>query len=300
MRCFDIIWLPTIAWAMASWTLFLCFTPTLTRTPHHTYSHPYCNPCSFQMPRFHGQMSRDRAEEILSTFAAVNGLFLIRQSERCGTDFAVSFYIQGHVFHNRVVKQADGSFINSQGTTFESLRMMVAMYQNRHPDMQCVLTEYVPRDRVEEGGHEYANAAMIQDAFKGTTPGLSRWTEADIYAAVKRAEEDGEDDDVEGGDPDGGQGEGEGGEQPVGVDGLLAKPKGVIDFDPIYDDLRFGFGDVFSAAVLSGSTTVIIPEVGTCPYVSLLRLSNPQRHNVPANCPISLWCSHDFLALTSL
>ena len=206
---------------------------------------------------FHGPMSRERAEAILQGFAACDGLFLVRASERCAccqmswarccapvvrpsstlvqlpvsprpswqrpparcltgllpsprlpnrtpSDVVISFYIGGHVFHNKLHKVADG-YQNSNGNTFPNLRCaggareaplqpcgapctvglmdasrlivdashlfpppppprtIVLLYQGKHPDMQTVLTEYVPRERAEQGGVEYANASVMRD-----------------------------------------------------------------------------------------------------------------------------------------
>jgi hypothetical protein len=103
-------------------------------------------------------------------------------------DVVISFYIGGHVFHNKLTKVA-GGYQNSNGNIFANLRCVLAMtwvrpssrnrahrlllhsldrtiillYQGKHPDMQTVLTEYVPRERAEQGGVEYANASVLRD-----------------------------------------------------------------------------------------------------------------------------------------
>lgn len=174
---------------------------------------------------FHGPMSRERAEAILQGFAACDGLFLVRASERTPSDVVISFYIGGHVFHNKLHKVADG-YQNSNGNTFPNLRTIVLLYQGKHPDMQTVLTEYVPRERAEQGGVEYANASVMRDnkpsPITTNVRTAMRWNTVDIQAAL--AEADAADEDEDAG-----------------------------DYDPIYDDVRFGFGNEFVSFVFGAA-----------------------------------------------
>eukprot|EP00043_Microstomoeca_roanoka_P007244 m.69834 g.69834 ORF g.69834 m.69834 type:complete len:403 (-) comp13751_c0_seq1:161-1369(-) len=194
-------------------------------------------------PWFHGPLSRPQAEDILMDFAAVNGLFLVRQREGTSNEYAISFLVNGMVFHNRILKMESGEFVNSKGTVFPNLRLMVAEYQNKHPDMQCILTEYVPRDRVQSGGVEYVNAALINEArAQRVASSLSRWSELDVREALQDLEE------IDVDNPTG--------LQPDDEKDSTEK----VEFDPIFDDIRFGFGNEFVSLVMSGNTEVLVPS----------------------------------------
>jgi hypothetical protein len=68
--------------------------------------------------------------------SATNGLFLVRQSERSETDFALSFSYNKRCYHNRIMQDATGIFKNTKGTSWGSLSLMVADYGSPHEDMQ--------------------------------------------------------------------------------------------------------------------------------------------------------------------
>ena len=55
-------------------------------------------------------MSRSGAEELLLGANMTNGLFLVRQSERSASDYALSFCYNRKVYHNRIMKGGDGAF----------------------------------------------------------------------------------------------------------------------------------------------------------------------------------------------
>jgi len=92
--------------------------------------------------------------------------------------------------------------------------------------MQTVLTEYVPRERAEQGGVEYANASVMRDnkpsPITTNVRTAMRWNTVDIQAAL--AEADAADEDEDAG-----------------------------DYDPIYDDVRFGFGNEFVSFVFGAA-----------------------------------------------
>lgn len=54
-------------------------------------------------------MSRSGAEELLLGANMTNGLFLVRQSERSASDYALSFCYNRKVYHNRIMKGGDGT-----------------------------------------------------------------------------------------------------------------------------------------------------------------------------------------------
>lgn len=243
-------------------------------------------------------------------------------------DVVISFYIGGHVFHNKLTKVA-GGYQNSNGNVFPNLRCVleamwlsathvsdpcsphrlllpsldrtiILLYQGKHPDMQTALTEYVPRERAEQGGVEYANASVMRDnkptmitvrtfdprlfppgqkcvasrlvalpvsrfSCSTTHPSASpckanvrsamRWNTVDIQAALAEVDAAEEDDNA--------------------VRDFASQPPGFChavrpscqafvlllqcrfkflsttqgDYDPIYDDVRFGFGNEFVSFV---------------------------------------------------
>eukprot|EP00035_Acanthoeca_spectabilis_P022021 m.441544 g.441544 ORF g.441544 m.441544 type:complete len:393 (+) comp18673_c0_seq1:111-1289(+) len=172
----------------------------------------------FDQPWFHGKLSRPEAEKMLLGAAATNGLFLVRQSERSETDFALSFAYNGRCYHNRIMQTAEG-FKNTKGTTWATLSLMVTDYQSPHEDMQTIITEYIGNKPVgtdESGAPSYMNVALVQDQARMLKEG-NRWDMSDVKDAL-----------TEIGSSTGG----------AGGDGDIA-------YDPIYDDTRFGFGDDF-------------------------------------------------------
>lgn len=88
--------------------------------------------------------------------SAVNGLFLVRASDRSPLEFILSFCHNRRVYHNKITKNDDGagprraarwwcgphlvvapagSFSNHNGTRFPSMTAMIGAYQSRHEDM---------------------------------------------------------------------------------------------------------------------------------------------------------------------
>ena len=67
-----------------------------------------------EQPWFHGKLSRKQAEQLLLGANMTNGLFLVRQSDRTETDYALSFCYNRVAYHNRLVRKADG-FYNGKG-----------------------------------------------------------------------------------------------------------------------------------------------------------------------------------------
>lgn len=88
-------------------------------------------------------MSRQEAEKLLIDGNLINGLFLVRQSERSESDFALSFAYQKKCYHNRILKTAEGTFKNTKGSAWPSLSNLVMDYQSPHEDMQTIITNYV-------------------------------------------------------------------------------------------------------------------------------------------------------------
>eukprot|EP00055_Hartaetosiga_balthica_P003171 m.6752 g.6752 ORF g.6752 m.6752 type:complete len:414 (+) comp2649_c0_seq2:361-1602(+) len=201
-----------------------------------------------EQPWYHGPMSRKKADTILLNFDAINGLFLVRQREGHPNEFVISFVFEGEVYHNKTMKNDKGEIENSKGNVFPDLRTMIAVYHNKHEDMQVILTEYVPRGQEDPGSAEYANADMInqiRDAKKlhasdHADNGLTKWSTIDIQAALEEVDGDYDNPDYNDEDPE------------------YAKiSEDVVDFDPIYDDIRFGFGNEFVNMVMTGDTKVV-------------------------------------------
>eukprot|EP00051_Salpingoeca_urceolata_P025148 m.446439 g.446439 ORF g.446439 m.446439 type:complete len:370 (+) comp20311_c0_seq1:215-1324(+) len=175
-----------------------------------------------EQPWYHGPLTRSDADGLLLSGVVVNGLFLVRQSPSCATDYAIDFCYNGKTYHNRVRKQPSGEFENSKGTKFPSLTALINNYQSPQADMQTMLTEYIPNEPTSSGpgGVVYENVALLRN------PGLAKqgsaWRLEDIQSAVAEIEKSNAEE--------------------VAAD--------EITFDPIYDDNRFGFGDEFVATAL--------------------------------------------------
>ena len=185
----------------------------------HTRAHAQC--------RFHGKLSRSTAEALLKEQAMTNGLFLVRASDRNDTDYALSFCYSQRAYHNRIIKQADGTFKNTKGTSWKNLALIVADYMNPHEDMQTVITEYIPNNP-PEGGGAYSNVSLLQEA--AAAAGLvakktvrKAWDNSAIQAALSEIGEMGEPQAAIAESADGND----------------------IAYDPVYDEIQFGFGDEF-------------------------------------------------------
>ena len=120
-------------------------------------------------PWYHGAISRDRTEKLLSR-NLIGGLYLVRQRESSKSDYVLSFTWKGKVYHNLITRRRDGRLVNINQTVFDSLTQMVTMYQSPHPDLQCVLTEYVQRadddeeEEYEPEPPEYMNLSSLARA----------------------------------------------------------------------------------------------------------------------------------------
>eukprot|EP00039_Didymoeca_costata_P019414 m.337450 g.337450 ORF g.337450 m.337450 type:complete len:390 (-) comp18136_c0_seq1:104-1273(-) len=184
-----------------------------------------------QQPWYHGKMNRKVAEQLLLDQNMTNGLFLVRQSDRSETDFALSFSFNRRAYHNRIMKLPDGKgFQNTKGTVWPSLSRMVAAYQSPHEDMQTIITEYVARDTQGPGG-AYMNVALVQEAARAKTAQKAAgtvWDNSEIQSALGEINDMGE---------------------PVAA---VAQTDGdeEIAFDPVYDEVQFGFGQDFIKATL--------------------------------------------------
>lgn len=172
-------------------------------------------------PWYHGKMSRKAADELLMGANVTNGLFLVRQSERSETDYALSFCYNRKVYHNRIIKTQRG-FKNTKNSEWPSISMMVTSYQSPHEDMQTIITEYVsnkPKD-TPEGGSMYENVALVAANAKKLMEG-KRWETEDIQSALSEIGEISE------------------------VAPISEEAETDIAYDSIYDDVRFGFGADF-------------------------------------------------------
>lgn len=172
-----------------------------------------------EQPWYHGKMSRPDAEALLVDAGGLNGLFLVRMSESTPGDYALSFCYQGKVFHNKITKKPSGEFVNSNGTVFSSLSVMVVAYQSPHEDIKCVITEFIPNKpfKSEDGVVTYENVALK------STSNSKCWDTSDIQEAIRDLEKGG---------------------------GVGEVPIDAIEFDPIYDDVHFGYGNEFVASAL--------------------------------------------------
>jgi hypothetical protein len=197
-------------------------------------------------PWFHGKMSRSGAEQLLLGANMTNGLFLVRQSERSASDYALSFCYNRKVYHNRIMKGGDGKFKNTKGRSWSAIGVMVNDYMSPHEDMQTIITEYVSNkpDVSADGGACYMNVALAVEQAKKkmaaneTTTGVKPWDNSDIMQAL-----------AEIGDFDGGA-----------ISESTEDEGSDIAYDSVYDDQRFGFGADFIKATLGAAKGGVQPK----------------------------------------
>lgn len=178
-------------------------------------------------PWFHGKMNRKVAEKLITDQNLTNGLFLVRQSDRSETDYALSFAFNKRIYHNRIMKLPDGKgFQNTKGTVWPTLGLMVISYQSPHEDMQTIITEYVAKDTAGPG-NAYMNVALVQEAAAKAKQ-RAAWDTKEISSALGEI--------AEMGDPLAAVAQADGEDE--------------IAFDPVYDEVQFGFGQDFINATL--------------------------------------------------
>lgn len=66
-------------------------------------------------------MSPSRAEEILKSLAACDGLFLVRTNEAPDDNPVISFYFRGNIIHYSL-KRTRGGFVNNEDVVYPDLR----------------------------------------------------------------------------------------------------------------------------------------------------------------------------------
>ncbi|XP_066993282.1 tyrosine-protein kinase CSK [Anabrus simplex] len=94
------------------------------------------------MPWFHGKISRDRAEQLLSP--KEDGLFLVRESTNFPGDYTLCVCYQGKVEHYRV-KYKDNQLTIDDEEFFENLAKLVEHYEQDADGLCTQLTKSLPK-----------------------------------------------------------------------------------------------------------------------------------------------------------
>ncbi|KAK7590335.1 hypothetical protein V9T40_001948 [Parthenolecanium corni] len=94
------------------------------------------------MPWFHGKISREQAELLLSP--KEDGLFLVRESTNYPGDYTLCVCYQGKVEHYRV-KYKDNQLTIDDEEIFENLSQLVEHYQNDADGLCTQLTKCLPK-----------------------------------------------------------------------------------------------------------------------------------------------------------
>ncbi|KAK7867902.1 hypothetical protein R5R35_002825 [Gryllus longicercus] len=94
------------------------------------------------MPWFHGKISRDRAEQLLSP--KEDGLFLVRESTNFPGDYTLCVCYQGKVEHYRV-KYKDSQLTIDDEEFFENLAKLVEHYEQDADGLCTQLTKSLPK-----------------------------------------------------------------------------------------------------------------------------------------------------------
>lgn len=94
------------------------------------------------MPWFHGKISRDRAEQLLSP--KQDGLFLVRESTNFPGDYTLCVCFQGKVEHYRV-KYKDNQLTIDDEEFFENLSQLVEHYEQDADGLCTQLTKSLPK-----------------------------------------------------------------------------------------------------------------------------------------------------------
>uniref|UniRef100_A0A1B6GL01 Tyrosine-protein kinase n=1 Tax=Cuerna arida TaxID=1464854 RepID=A0A1B6GL01_9HEMI len=99
------------------------------------------------MPWFHGKISRDRAEQLLSP--KQDGLFLVRESTNFPGDYTLCVCFQGKVEHYRV-KYKDNQLTIDDEEFFENLAQLVEHYEQDADGLCTQLTKSLPKKGKQE------------------------------------------------------------------------------------------------------------------------------------------------------
>ncbi|XP_071447294.1 tyrosine-protein kinase CSK [Hetaerina americana] len=99
------------------------------------------------MPWFHGKISRERAEQLLSP--KEDGLFLVRESTNFPGDYTLCVCYQGKVEHYRV-KYKDNQLTIDDEEFFENLAQLVEHYEQDADGLCTQLTKCLPKKGKQE------------------------------------------------------------------------------------------------------------------------------------------------------
>lgn len=90
-------------------------------------------------PWFHGQLTRDEAQERIYSSGVQDGKYLVRERTDPGS-FALSVCYNGIVYHYKIDKDCTGQLFIKDGPKFDSLLQMVDHYTLKKDGLLCCLT----------------------------------------------------------------------------------------------------------------------------------------------------------------
>ncbi|XP_006822388.1 tyrosine-protein kinase SYK-like, partial [Saccoglossus kowalevskii] len=125
-----------------------------------------------QKPWFHGTISRDEAEKLITKFGLVDGNFLVRERETAGS-FAIGLCYKKTVYHYKVDKNdTTGKLSIQDGQKFDSLFMMVDHYTKRKDGLLTTLVRPVvnPKNKKKQ------SSTFKQRIWGGANGGASTGT----------------------------------------------------------------------------------------------------------------------------
>ncbi|XP_070542818.1 tyrosine-protein kinase CSK-like [Ptychodera flava] len=110
------------------------------------------------MPWFHGNITREQAEKLLSP--KKDGLFLVRESTNYKGDYTLCVCYQGRVEHYRIIYKRNKMTIDEE-EFFETLTQLVEHYENDADGLVTRLEKPLPK----QGGLEFCvDARAFEDA----------------------------------------------------------------------------------------------------------------------------------------
>ncbi|KAL9970025.1 hypothetical protein ACROYT_G022334 [Oculina patagonica] len=92
---------------------------------------------------FHGKITRDQAEHVMSS--ASDGQFLIKESVNFPGDYVLFVCVEGKTKHYRVICKRNMMFTTNEREFFDSINEMVTFYQTNTGQLPIKLTEPVSR-----------------------------------------------------------------------------------------------------------------------------------------------------------
>eukprot|EP00039_Didymoeca_costata_P000313 m.45098 g.45098 ORF g.45098 m.45098 type:complete len:475 (+) comp10191_c0_seq1:295-1719(+) len=128
------------------------------------------------MPWFHGKISRETAEELLSKHGKKDGLYMIRESTNFPGDYTLCVCFEGNVDHYRI-QTIDGRLTIDEEEFFDDLERLIAHYK-KDPDglsthlveplMKRGGAEFIDKKKFKVGGWEIDPKYLTKDHLLGS------------------------------------------------------------------------------------------------------------------------------------